>query len=108
LLVDKYFQRERELEPAKAKHCSNSTHIYWYNRSRANWCHWTPLLVLDKYMYRITSATSMVALSLTHKMVRQKHAKRTLYSTEWCDKLRRKVITTIGAEECKMITKCVP
>ena len=47
----------------------------------------------------------MVALSLTQKMERQKHAKRTLYSTELCDKLCRKVITTIGAEECKMITK---
>lgn len=54
LLVDKYFQQERELEPAKAKHCSNSTHISQYNRSRAtldatgrHYWYWTSICIVS-------------------------------------------------------------
>ena len=54
LLVDKYFQHERELEPAKAKHCSNSTHISQYNRSRAtldatgrHYWYWTSICIVS-------------------------------------------------------------
>jgi len=59
---------------------SNPTHISQYNRVRDTGSHWT------------TPTTNMVTLGLTQKMKRQKHTKRTLYSTKRCNKHNRKVI----------------
>jgi hypothetical protein len=59
---------------------SNPTHISQYNRVRDTGSHWT------------TPTTNMVTLGLTQKMKRQKHTKRTLYSTKRCNKHDRKVI----------------